>query len=273
MYQFYTSGGSAPTVLAVNGITGTVLDVQATQGYGYALTTNGLYYWATATGTTAPTASLMAGTAGNTITRFSAFGAGGALVKAGQVCTWTAPAATGTPLTCGTGNPSAVTQIQAFAGNSTQGAILLALTATGDLYARGPAVNSTAWVLYASNVATFDGWGVGGSSTSYTGGVYVTTSGATYQFMSINGNKQGGPSLLTTLAGKSITQVFASDGTYLALASNGTVYAWGGNLDTGRGDPTLQSAVTNAADLEVWGYHVGGGNFYGGGYVITGQPC
>ncbi|KYH43041.1 hypothetical protein AZH51_06210 [Branchiibius sp. NY16-3462-2] len=285
VYQFYSNGNVTPTVLPVAGISGTILDVQSTDRYSYALTSSGLYYWANATGSVAPTATLVPNTAG--ALQLSAFGGynwqsapnnfqyGGAIVKAdGTVCTWSQ----GFTLSCSASSPSPVVKIEAGPGLASASGIgapvVWALTASGELYSIGSAFPTTAqqttWTQRATGVKTFDAWGFQG----YTGGVYVTNTGSVIQFNAATGFAYNISDETSYFGGKNVVQVFSSDGTYLALTADKQVYAWGGNLDNtgGRSHPANQS-VANAVDLEVWGYHVNNGNFYGGGYVITGEAC
>lgn len=285
VYQFYSSGNVTPTVLQVGGIAGSIRQVQSTDRYSYALTSSGLYYWTNATGSTAPTATLVPGTAG--ATQFSAYGGynwqsapnnfqyGGAIVKSdGTVCTWSQ----GFSLTCAASSPTGVVKVEAGPGLASPSGIsapvVWALTGSGTLYSIGSAFNTSAqqttWTQRATGVKTFDAWGFQG----YTGGVYVTTAGTVIQFNAASSFAYNISDESSYFGGKNVVQVFSSDGTYLALTADKSVYAWGGNLDNsgGRSHPANQS-VANAVDLEVWGYHVDGGNFYGGGYVITGQAC
>ncbi|PWJ26113.1 hypothetical protein ATK17_2257 [Branchiibius hedensis] len=268
VYQMFSSAVGGPTsVTKVAGISGTVLDVQGTDGYGYALTTNGLYYWTDNVAGT-PTATLMPGSAG--ATSFSAYSTragsgtsgaltyGGSLLIGGTVRSWSQ----GFSLSTATNAPTSVTRLIA------EPTVTWALTGSGDLYGIGSAVgNTTAWKNFASNVKTFDSWGYNG----YTGGVWVTQDGKAIQFFS------HGSTTLSTLdytqyfGGKNVVQVFASDGGYLALTADKQVYAWTGNNDnSGRTTPAA-TGINNATDLEVWGLH--SGNYWGGGFIIAGTDC
>ncbi len=131
-------------------------------------------------------------------------------------------------------------------------------TASGDLWTSGAALGfssgGTAWTRRARNVAAFASWAI----RNYVGGLYITSTGTIMQFHASTRI----PSISVDYAfraeaktgdatGKAITKVFASDGTYLALSSDGGVYAWGGNLDNGtRGNPKLVPS-DNVVDLNV----------------------
>ncbi|ROQ60328.1 hypothetical protein EDF36_1464 [Rathayibacter sp. PhB152] len=271
--QWYRTGtGTGPlTVAAVTGITGTVLAAESNDGYSYALTSTGLHWWANATSGDRVAATLIAGTAGaSAISTWSyrrangvlAFG-GGILRADGGVSAWNGSHA----LTTLGGAPADIVEFQA--GQST----VYALTGSGELWTQGAAFTSSpggaGWILRAENVATTNAWTYEG----YTGGVYATTAGTVAQFFAAQpaGNAYR-TEARTIPAGVTLTKVFSTDGTYLALASNATVYAWGGNLDnSGRSQPALVAGVTNATDLNAWGYH--GPSYVGGGYVISSIGC
>ena len=267
VYQLFSSAVGGPaTVTKVTGISGTVQDVQATDGYSYALTSNGLYYWANnATGT--PAATLIAGSAG--ATAFSAYSTrtgsgttgpltyGGSLLIAGTVRSWSQ----GFTLSTATNAPTSVVKLVA------EPTATWALTGDGDLYGIGDAVsNTTSWKNFASNIKTFDSWGY----SNYTGGVWVTQDGKTIQFFSYKSATLQTADT-TSFGGANVVQVFASDGTYLALTADKRVWAWSGNLDnTGRKTPAT-TGIANATDLEVWGLHAG--SYWGGGFIIAGTDC
>lgn len=266
VYQMFSSAGGTPTVTKVSGISGTVRDVQATDGYAYALTTNGLYYWVdNAAGT--PNASLLGGSAG--ATAFSAYSTrtgtgagnatyGGSLLIAGKPSSWSQ----GFTLSTATNAPTSVVRLVA-APTATW-----ALTGDGDLYGIGTAVNNTAaWNDFASNIKTFDSWGYNG----YTGGVWVTQDGSTIQFFSHSAATLDRQDYTTSFGGKNVVQVFSSDGTYLALTADKQVYAWAGNNDNAGKKAPAATGITNATDLQVWGLHAS--NFYGGGFIIAGTDC
>ncbi|KYH43042.1 hypothetical protein [Branchiibius sp. NY16-3462-2] len=268
VYQLFSPAVGGPTtVTKVGGISGTVLDVQATDGYGYALTSNGLYYWVdNATGT--PTATLIAGSAG--ATAFSAYSTrtgtgttgpltfGGSLLIAGTVRSWSQ----GFTLSTATNAPTSVVKLVA------EPTATWALTGSGDLYGIGSAVgNTTAWKNFASNIKTFDSWGYNG----YTGGVWITQDGKAIQFFSHGSTTLDTLDYTQYFGGKNVVQVFASDGGYLALTADKQVYAWTGNNDNGGRKTPAPTGITNATDLAVWGLHAG--DYWGGGFIIAGTDC
>lgn len=59
---------------------------------------------------------------------------------------------------------------------------------------------------------------------------------------------------ITTGTATGITKTYSSDGTYMVLKSDGTVYAWGGNLDNGGRGAALpiQTGTGLTVDLNVW---------------------
>ena len=279
IYQWYgSSTTTAPTVRTVTGVTGTVVQVEAHNGYCYVLTTAGVYFWATATsGTAAITASgPIAGTAGASVmstyapTAGSTAVHGGAVVLEGQLKSWTITGtATGRAANVtGDGANSVASVVATSAG-------LLALTTNGEMYTQGPAFNNagtpgrTAWTRRATGVSQISAWGVG----SYFGGTYISQ-GVVHQTFAFTANAYT-DKLVGDMGGKSFVQTYAADGTYMALASDGTVYYWYKNNDTlGSANPkaTALQGVRNAVDLNVWAYHADT-NFYGGGYVITAGAC
>ena len=267
-----TGTGTGPlTVLAVTGITGDVIAAESNDGYSYVLTSSGLHWWANATSGDQVAATLVAGTSGATaISTWSyrrsngvlVFG-GAVLLADGRVSVWNGSHT----LAASAGAPADIVEIQA--GQSS----LYALTGSGGLWTQGaaftPSPGGAAWTLRATDVTTSNAW----SYEGYTGGVYATTSRAVVQFFAAQpGNNVWRTEARTIPAGVSLTKVFATDGTYLALASNATVFVWGGNLDNrGRSQPTLLAGVTNATDLNAWGYH--GSSYTGGGYIISSAGC
>ena len=268
VYQMFSSAVGGPTtVTKVSGISGTVLDAQATDGYGYALTSNGLYYWPdNATGT--PRAALLPGSAG--ATAFSAYSTrsgsgttgsltfGGSLLIAGTVRSWSL----GFALTTASNAPTSVVQVVA------EPTATWALTGSGDLYGTGSAVGNTiGWKDFASNIKTFDSWGY----NTYTGGVWVTEDGHVIQFFSHASTSLSTLDYTQYFAGKNVVQVFASDGGYLALTADKQVYAWAGNNDNGGRTTPAATGINNATDLEVWGLH--DGDYWGGGFIIAGTDC
>ncbi|NYF12775.1 hypothetical protein HDC34_001069 [Pseudoclavibacter sp. JAI123] len=272
VYQWYRNGtGAGPlTTTPVTGISGNVIDAQSNDGYSYVLTSTGLYWWAN-TGATAA-ATLIAGTAGATqfssyAVRETAYTFGGAVLMAnGSVQTWSTAAHTLTPRA---GFPASIRSIEA--GPSA----VFALTNDGGLYSSGGAFSSSTgganWTQRATGVSAFSTWSV----SNYSGGSYINATGAVTQFFAASASGIAYTTAARALAsGVQAVKVFASDGTYLALGSDRRVYAWGGNLDSG--GATLPAAVTgisNAIDLNVWGYHQPSGSFYGGGYIITSTTC
>lgn len=268
VYQLFSAQVGGPTtVTKVGGITGTVLDVQATDGYGYALTSAGLYYWTNNGGGT-PTATLLSGSAG--ATAFSAYSTragtgttgpltfGGSLLIGGSVRSWSQ----GFALTTAGNVPTSVVKLVA------EPTVTWAQTGSGDLYAIGSAVGNTAsWKRFATGIKTFDAWGY----NSYTGGVWVTDAGTVVQFFSNRSTTLDQLDYTQYLGGRNVVQVFASDGGYLALTADKQVYAWTGNNDNGGRTTPAATGINNAADLEVWGLH--DGDYWGGGFIIAGTDC
>nr|MBS1901374.1 hypothetical protein [Actinomycetota bacterium] len=283
VWQWWDAG-SGPTVLAVTGPTGTVLDVQSFAGRSYVLTTNGVWTWTTATsgsGSIAATAlSLPAGTAaGSRIIQMSAFYDMGNNDTGAAVIIGASGSATSgqLALSTGGGNFSNVTgtgsaDIRTVSAGS---AGLAAIGTNGTLYTYANYAHAgipTGWTQRDTGVSSASVWGFGG----YFGGQYVKN-GAVVQMFGVSGGYT--TKVPTGMTGKTITKTFSSDGTYLALASDGTVYYWYGNNDnfSGSGAPAaaVLPGVTNVVDLNVWGYHYNSGvnNYFGGGFVIQGSGC
>ncbi|QDZ14995.1 hypothetical protein [Humibacter ginsenosidimutans] len=284
IWQWYASTPTAtPTVLSVTLPAGTtVSDVQAHAGYCYALTSGGVYYWPTATsGSAAITPTLIVLPSGVTgpVTQMSSYydalpssgpqtsyytgvvavvGDSGNLVVAAPGKSQP-PGTFATVRTGGTGS-SAVSGVK-YVGAGSGG--LAALTTNGDLYTYNPysagGVSSRSWTRRAQNVSSVSVWGY----SQYFGGAYVVNGTVTEMF-GLNGYTSQS---VAGMNGKTITKTFSSDGSYIALASDGTVWVWFGNLDNVPSPSALSIPLTTkAADLGVWGYH--NSNYFGGAYVI-----
>ncbi|QHC57373.1 hypothetical protein [Rathayibacter sp. VKM Ac-2760] len=265
-----TSGAGALVVLTATGISGTVLAAESNDGHSYVLTTTGLHWWANATSGDRVAATLIAGTAG--ATTISTWGyrrsdrllfGGGVLLAGGAVSFWNGSHT----LTASAGTPADIVDFRA--GPSAA----YAITGAGELWTQGvaytPSTGGAAWTRRAEGVAAVDAWSVEG----YTGGVYITAANEVLQFFAA---QPGGSAFRTEgkafPPGIGVTKVFSTDGTSLALASNATVFAWGGNLDnSGRTQPALVAGVANATDLNAWGFH--GSSYTGGGYIISATTC
>ena len=277
VYQWFRNGTGTgtPATFKVEGITGNVISIESNDGYSYVLTTDGLFFWPNAEeadGSMTVTATYLEGTQGATqLSTWStretgslAFG-GGIVLADGSVAAWE-------------GNHTLTTQAVVSSGIRTlfvSQAGLYVLTDAGTLYTAGPAFSTSpggsAWTQRASGVSSFSAWGVTQGSTHYTGGAYVTATGEVVAFSAVNQAGRAWTTVTKTYpAGVSTSQVFASDGFYLSLATNGDVYAWAGNALAGDLPPELTNSDLPASDLEVWGFHRTGANlFYGGGYIIS----
>ncbi len=261
-------------------VPGTVRSVHAEEGYSYALTDNGVYRWTSATTGATATPTLVPSTAGASLmSAWSSRNAsdsavrqiGGYALVGSTVVWWRATNSGSTPgfPSVGTfalpaGLTGSVTALQS--GDSG----LMVLTSTGQLWSYGTAFSTTAaWSQRATGVVDFNLW----TRNNFHGGLWIDASGGVTQFFGHQTwdapatVRTGHISSGTPLSG--ITKVFTSDGTYLVLASDGTVYAWGGNLDNaGRGPAVAtNTGAGSTVDLNVWGHHVDA-NYTGGGYVI-----
>lgn len=282
----------APTVHRVTGLSGTVLRVHAEEGWSHALTTAGVYAWASRA-TATPVAVLVTGTRG--ATHLSTWGhhaptaqahlrTGGAAVVGGTLVTWSqatsSDAGTSSPSWAPTlttsALPAGVTATSLVASDSG----LMVLDTAGRLWSHG-LHNSPAWVQRASNVAAFSMWGYR-TNLPYLGGTWIDVTGRVTQFF--NDARWHTPTEVRTPSGAlvGVTKVFASDGTYLSLSADGTVHAWGGNLDNPGRTPAQRVAAvtggpTTVVDLDVWGHHETyspSNQYTGGGYVIRrGATC
>ncbi|MGN0063058.1 MAG: hypothetical protein ACI379_02355 [Nocardioides sp.] len=277
VYSWYNSGSGAPVVAKVNGVSGTVLDVRAEDGVSYVLTTSGVYRWINATSGTTVAATLVSGTAGASQlstyshrTATSTIRAGGAAVVGSSVVTWSvnnsgvvSDIVTTTPPITG----SVVQMVTSDSGT-------MLLTSTGELWSLAAAFgDGTTWKLRASDVASFSMWGYK-ADRPYVGGLWIDAAGQVTEFF--GNNTWWTPQLIRTgnitsgAALTGITKTYSSDGTYMVLKSDGTVHAWGGNLDNGGRGPAaaIGTGAGLTVDLNVWGNHIG--SYYGGGYVIKG---
>ena len=196
---------------------------------------------------------------------------GAAAIAGSNIATWTTTSETLTSTAILTAlNPAMGTITKLLCSDSN----LVALTADHKIWTSGPAFGGSAWIERAAGVADFSFWGFT-TDKSYAGGLWIDASGAVTQFFSNTNSGWDAPQLVrqsnketgTPLTG--ITKTFSSDGTYLALKSDGTVYAWGGNLDNdGRAAAaTVSTGSGTVTDLNVWGRHIAD-LYYGGGYVI-----
>lgn len=278
VHQWHRTGTDTgtPTVVKVSGISGPVLQVAAEDGASYVLTTAGVHRWTTTTDSASPAVSVIAGTAGATLMSTwshraptsDALRHGGAAVHGATVHLWTGTSVSTTTLPTGVGPVARL--IATDSG-------VMVLGTNGTLWSFGTGFGTgtaaTTWTSRASGVADFSMWGF----TSYVGGLWISTSGAVTQFFGHQGwvtpvaVRSGHLSSGTALSG--ITKTYSSDGTYLALKTDGTVYAWGGNLDnSGRGPATtIATGSGTTVDLNVWGHHLQD-VYYGGGYVIKAAP-
>lgn len=278
IYSWYHSNGAAPVVVRVTGPTGTLLAVAAEDGHSYVLTSDGVWQWANVANTsgTSPTtvAAPIKGTAGaSTLSTWSTRGPsgstlryGGAALVGNQIATWS-----GTNTATVAALPAGMTGVTKLLVSDSA---YVALTSSGGLWTSGTAFGGSTWVQrVTAGVIDFSMWGFT-TDRAYGGGLWFDAAGRTTQFFG-NGSwstptpvrEKNTGTAGTDLSG--ITKTFSSDGTYLALKTDGTVYAWGGNLDnSGRGPATTVSTGSGrVVDLNVWGHHIGD-IYYGGGYVI-----
>lgn len=284
VYQWYRNGTGTgtPSVVRITGISGTVRSVEANERFSYALTSNGIYYWSsTAAGSGTPRTLSATGPIADTTgaTSMSTWSTrdpgsttvsygGGVLLANGAARYWAGTSSADShALQTTSGTPSNVASFESVAE------ALYILTADGELYTQGTAFRTTSWTRRATGVSTFHAWGYAG----YTGGLYVLSTGELVQFFAArpSGRAWATEARAGSVSESTVTKVFASDGTYLALTSDSRVHAWAGNLDSaGRTQPRLVDTVSNASDLQVWGFHQPAGDFYGGGYVISSPgPC
>lgn len=140
---------------------------------------------------------------------------------------------------------------------------------------------ANSWRQRLEGVADFSVWGHV-TNLRYIGGTAIDTAGRVTQFFIDNAWKTApvvgaGNAPLT-----GITRVESSDGTYLALRWDGTLYGWNGNIDnSGRTSASVLSGVTEAlqgatsVDIGVWGFHhtTGARRYNGGGYIFTSVNC
>lgn len=278
VYQWYRSGTGTgtPSVVKVDGISGTVLAAESNDGFSYVLTSNGLHHWENATTGTSVNATLMPGTAGAVAlstwsTRENSpiqYG-GGIVTSDGSIGIWRNGHTLETPANTPQNVQSlVVTQTGSYA-----------LTAGGALYTQGSAFTTSpggaGWTERAKGVASYSAWGVyqtSGGGTHFSGGAYVSVDGGVVAFGAVSDASRAWATKEKQYpAGVSTSKVFGSDGMYLSLATSGDVYAWAGNVfAAGNMDPEVKNPGQPASDLEVWGYHrTGAANFYGGGYIIS----
>lgn len=271
------TGTGAAHVAQVTGLSGTVLAVAAEDGVSYALTTNGVYHWVNPTsGTTVAARGPISGTAGATeLSTWSHRGpanttlrAGGAVLVGNTVRQWTVSNNNvNTPTSSTPAVDGSITKmIHTDSGTMVR-------SSSGELWSYGAGFGGDTWVRRVeSGVADFSMWGY----INYVGGLYQDTTGGVSQFFGARnwytpvtvrtGNVTNGTAV------SNITKTFSADGTYLMLRADGTVYAWGGNLDNnGRGPAVaIGTGTGTTVDLNVWGKHISG-IYTGGGYVIKGS--
>ncbi|MFC6153000.1 hypothetical protein [Nocardioides yefusunii] len=268
VFQWYRTGTTSGTLVVakVSGITGTVLQVASDQTRSYVRTTTGVFSWTTATrGSSATATQILA--SGN-VTQLDTFGyvyngtkVGGSAIADGKLWSWGSDAKASSIAL-----PAGATGVAKIATGS---AGLMILDTAGNLWSRGVySSDANSWTKRASDVVDFSFWGFG---DIYAGGMWITTAGTAFKFFGDRTWYTPEPvtraSDRTPLSG--ITKTFSSDGTYLLLTSDGTVWATGGNLDNaGRNRATtLAVGSGTTTDLNVWGLHLGS-NYYGGGYVL-----
>lgn len=153
----------------------------------------------------------------------------------------------------------------------------MALKANGDLYTfahygtpstGGDRIYPTQWTPRTTGVSSITAWGING----YFGGLYLKGGVVSQVF----GKGTFTTSTPQNLTGKTITQIYSSDGAYMALTSSGEVWYWFGNNDHSTPGPYNPSAFQlpntgTVIGLGVWANHPG--NYYAGGYAIQASPC
>lgn len=302
VYRWLTSTGGTTTSAQVTGITGTVLGVSSNWRVSYIYTTTGIFSVqssAAASGTPA-TIAAPTGTSERVlqtgITNMTSYNAhiltdagevGGAAVVNGALYTWGGADTSGTT----SAFLNTFAPVAALAGKTIFEAVAteagyVVLTTDGEVWTQGAAFSTSAWTLRATGVSDITAWGVHEPTSNtdyYLGGLYVKD-GQMYQFSAtaftandVNFAYEARP--VTGTSGKTIVSIDSSDATYLAVASDGTAYAWTRNLpgwdSIGTPNPVASplSVVGPVSVMNVWGYHIPTSTFRGGGVVIPLVGC
>ncbi|MFC6153002.1 hypothetical protein [Nocardioides yefusunii] len=159
---------------------------------------------------------------------------------------------------------------------------VVVLFADGSLHTFDTQDAPLAWTERARGVADFSAWGYQ-TNSRYLGGTWITTDGRARRFIVPNGAGTFVAFPVTDSAGVELTdirRVEASDGTYLGLKADGTVYGWAGNGNNTMSDATVLTTAENvpvsSVDIAVWGFHdvtVASTQYTGGGLVLVGDAC
>lgn len=272
--RWYKQPGSNVSQVTVTGtLGGTVQDIYPTDR-GYYIHTSTALYWVSTSGNNPSLTNITGNVSTASITQMDVWGDGisqssGAwvLTSSGQVYQST----TGSTFTQVSGLPGSTSDPIRRIGAHDR--YRFVLTESGQLYRQ---YDTSSWSLVASNVRGFDSWARSNGNDHYSGVSVIGADGSVTVQMWLNGSSLGTPYTIpsSTFGGSAPAQVYAEDGIYSALSSDGKLYGWTGNPD----NPNAPSGVTaqggsTFTDAQIWGWHAGSSRYYGGGFASPVVAC
>lgn len=246
------SVSALPVLSKMTNYTGTVRDLQTYYGANYVITTAGIHYSGTAYGSThlSPLA-LLPGSAETTVYDLWSGSApdkrvmgGGALVDAnGSVVTFSSTEAAPVRRTVQS-RPSAAIRTIGASKNT-----VMALDVNGRLWGYGGAFGDTFTEIFAQpgiSFAAMSHWARIDLGNDYFGATLLGTDGAVYQTYDATRIEK-----VKGLDDVVVTRMFANDGIYQVLASDGSVWSWLGNNNwiDGVGVATVVPGLASIGDF------------------------
>lgn len=275
-----TSG--RPQLAPATGYTGTVLDARAFYGAHYLVTTNGIYYGGLAYGDrVGTTLSLVPGSTGAQAysfwmgTKSGKVTSGGAFLDAsGRMVRFSGVQSAATVTTLSSAPPA---QIRSLAVSALS---ILALDVNGRVWGQGTGYSASFANVYAQSgigYSAMSSWSRLFDGNDFFGVTLLGTDGAVYQAMP-------GRTLVRVSGLQSVivTRMFANDGIYQVLASDGSIWSWLGNNDWIGGVRAAQKSplASPAGDFVAWSWHAAGGatssdpsTFFGWGIALNQASC
>lgn len=270
---FYSSTVNAtPNFVELTGFTGTILEVKTYDGASFVRTTDGVFYNGMNFGaaTNSDPFQFLAGSEKATyLTTWAENNAGrragGAfLMPSGDIVWFNSTGQA--PVTQLVGKLAAPVR-SLGAGNSS----LIALDVLGQAWVLGDTFNAKTFTKLGSGYSEMATW-TRYNDKAYSGVAFIGTDGAVYEAQGAGGTTFA-PTKVKGLDGVVVTRVFASDGIYQVLTSDGQIWSWQGNNNIGIGTATQVQNLGPVQDFVASGYHDDAAAFYGWGIALTQSTC